>query len=56
MHKNMNLLVLKHEFQQKLLNLWHIFYLYSLIALISRLGCEMWPNLVTEELYRSYNG
>ena len=25
MHKNIILLVLKHKFQQKLLNLWHIF-------------------------------
>ena len=44
MHKNMNLLVLKHKFQQKLLNLWHLFDLYSLTVLISRLDCEMWPN------------
>ena len=27
MQKNMNLLVLKHKFPQKLLNLWHIFLL-----------------------------
>ena len=27
MRKNIHLLVLKQEFQQKLLNLWHIFYL-----------------------------
>ena len=39
MHKNMNLLVLKHKFQQKLLNLWHI--LYSLTVLTARLDCEM---------------
>ena len=25
MHKNMTVLMLKHKFQQKLLNLWHIF-------------------------------
>ena len=24
MHKSINLLVLKHEFKQKLLNLWHL--------------------------------
>ena len=44
MLKNRNSLVLKHKFQQKLLNLWHIFDLYSLIVSISRLDSEMWPN------------
>ena len=44
MHKNRNLLALKHKFQLKLLNLWHIFDRDSLTELISRLDCEMWPN------------
>ena len=43
MHKNMNLLVLRHKFQQNLLNLLHIFDRYTLFALISRLDGQMWP-------------
>ena len=45
MHKNINLLVLKHKFQRKSLNLWHLFDGFSLIALILKLDCEMWPNV-----------
>ena len=44
MHKNMNLLMLKDKFQQKLLNLRHIFYSHSQIVLVSKSDGEMWPN------------
>ena len=52
MHKDMNLFSVK-TFQQNSLNLLHLFDRYSLIALISRSDCEMWPNFSSEELDRS---
>ena len=42
----MNLLELKYKFQQKSSNLRRIFDRYSLIEMISRLECEIWPNLI----------
>ena len=44
MHKCMDLLALRNTFQQKLLNLRHIFYWYSLIVLTLSLDCKIWLN------------
>ena len=44
MYKSMNLLALKHKFQQKSSNLRRSFDLYLLIVLVLRLECEIWSN------------
>ena len=55
MHKNMNLLMLKYKFQQKLLNLRYILIdIHKLCWFQCRIA-KCGQILITDELDRSYN-